>query len=101
MGCVTGLLGLPAELYPHRIFNCLLSSQLLYYSTAAGNVKEFFEKIINFFVKKKVSIARPIQSLDSVCSPTAILLGYHRSQSVNPQAKICVAAGHIIIAGFG
>ena len=59
-------------------------------------------------VPQDISVSHPIQSLDSVCPPaaeqkqaflvqlTAILLRYHSSQSVNPQTKICVAAGNIL-----
>ena len=54
MGCVTGLLGLPAELYPHRtLFNWVLSNQLLYYNTPSENVKNFFTKFQKIFLRKE------------------------------------------------
>ena len=61
-------------------------------------------------VKQDISITCPIQSLDSVCTPaaeqeqtffiqmTAELLCHNSGQPVNPQAKVCIAAGNVVIA---
>ena len=64
------------------------------------------------FVQEHISVASPVQHFDPVSSPaaeqeqafliqmTAELLGHNRSQSVNPQAQVRIAADDEVIADF-
>lgn len=67
----------------------------------------------NAALEQDISVAAPVQSLDTVSPPAAkqeqaffvqmasVLLCHHRGQPVNSKAEVCVATGNVIIADFG